>query len=88
VEPESEFLAGLFYEDPVAKTTRRPLPEDVAFYLIFGVEDRTVPVSSEVRWEAVRDARERWPLDYGHTDILTSEEASLLLNELLEREFR
>jgi pimeloyl-ACP methyl ester carboxylesterase len=87
VEPKSEFIADLFFEDPETRTIRRSLPDQVAFYLIFGVEDRTVPVPSEVRWEAVRDARERWPLVYDHTAILESEEASQLLNEILDREF-
>ena len=86
VEPKSEFIAELFFEDPEQRTILRPLPEQVAFYLIFGVEDKTVPVPSEVRWEAVRDARERWPLVYDHTAILESEEASQLLNEILDRE--
>jgi pimeloyl-ACP methyl ester carboxylesterase len=86
VEPESEFIADLFFEDPETRTIRRPLPDQVPFYLIFGVEDKTVPVPSEVRWEAVRDARERWPLVYDHTAILESEEASKLLNEILDRE--
>ena len=60
----------------------------MAYYLIFGVEDKTVPVSSQVRWEAARDARERWPLAYDHTAILESPEASQLLNEILDRELR
>jgi pimeloyl-ACP methyl ester carboxylesterase len=88
VKPKSEFIAELFFEDPAERTTRRPLPEPVAHYLIFGVEDKTVPVPSQVRWEAARDARERWPLVYDHTAILESPEASQLLNEILDREFR
>jgi pimeloyl-ACP methyl ester carboxylesterase len=85
VEPESRFIAELFFEDPERRSIHRRLPEEVAFYLIFGVQDQTVPISSEVRWEAVRDARERWPLTYDHTGILQSAEASKLLNEILER---
>jgi len=88
VKPGSEFLANLFFEDPEDRTIRRPLPDQVSFYLIFGVEDKTVPVPSEVRWEAARDARERWPLIYNHTAILDSPEASQLLTEILDREFR
>jgi pimeloyl-ACP methyl ester carboxylesterase len=86
VEPKSEFIAELFFEDPERRTIRRHLPDQVAFYLIFGVVDKTIPVSSEVRWEAVHDARERWPLVYDHTAILKSTEASQLLNEILDRE--
>jgi pimeloyl-ACP methyl ester carboxylesterase len=85
VEPGSRFIADLFFEDPGQRSVHRPLSEQVAFYLIFGVEDQTVPPASEVRWEAVRDARERWPLDYDHTAILQSAEASQLLNQMLER---
>ena len=88
VEPKSAFLADLFFEDPETRTVRRSLPDQVPFYLIFGVEDKTVPVPSEVRWEAVRDARERWPLVDDHLSILESEETSKLLNEILDRELR
>lgn len=88
VEPDSRFLAELFFRDPDQRTTPRHLPEHVAFYLIFGVEDQTIPVASEIRWEAVRDARERWPLAYDHTGILESVETSRLLNEILDRELR
>ena len=38
---------------------------------------------SAIRWQVVREARDRWPLAYGHVDILSSPEASLLLNEML-----
>jgi hypothetical protein len=31
----------------------------------------------------VREAKNRWPLPFGHVDILSSPEASLLLNEML-----
>jgi hypothetical protein len=52
------------------------------------VKDETVPVPSEVRWEAARDATQRWPLVYDHTAILEAPETSQLLNEILDREFR
>jgi hypothetical protein len=87
VEPKSEFIAELFFEDAEQRAVRRPLPDQVAFYLLFGVEDEKVPIPSQVRWEAARDARERWPLIYDHISILESEEASELLNEILDREF-
>jgi len=86
VEPRSEFIVELFFEDPERRAIRRRLPDQMAFYLIFGVEDKTVPVPSEVRWEAVHDARERWPLVYDHAAILESVEASHLLNDILDRE--
>jgi hypothetical protein len=60
----------------------------VNFYLLFGVGDKTIPLSSAIRWEAVRDARARWPLSYDHTGILRSPEAAELLAEILTSEFR
>jgi len=88
VTPDSEFIAALFFEDPAARTTRRHLPDQVRYALLFGVEDHTISLPSAVRWEAVRDAEARWPLPYDHTEILRSPEASMLLGEILDREFR
>jgi pimeloyl-ACP methyl ester carboxylesterase len=87
LQPDGEFMAQLFFEDPEEKTVRKRLPEQVAFHLLFGVADETVPLDSAIRWEALRDASDRWPLPYGHVDILRSPEASQLLGEILEREF-
>lgn len=78
----SSFLRSLFYEDAAAKTPRH-LPETVAYHLIFGVSDETISVPSAIRWQVVREAGDRWPLPYGHVEILSSPEASLLLNEIL-----
>ena len=47
------------------------------------MEDRTIAVPSAIRWQVVREAKNRWPLPYGHVEILDSPEASLLLNEIL-----
>jgi pimeloyl-ACP methyl ester carboxylesterase len=88
IAPDSEFLGALFFEDPAARTTRRPLPPRVRYELLFGVEDQTISLPSAVRWEALRDADARWPLPYDHTQILRSPEASTLLREILDREFR
>jgi pimeloyl-ACP methyl ester carboxylesterase len=77
----SEFLRGIFFEDPGRQT--RPRRLGVPFHLVFGVRDRTIGLSSAARWEAVREATSRWPLDYGHVDILKSPEASRLLGEIL-----
>jgi pimeloyl-ACP methyl ester carboxylesterase len=86
VAPGSAFLRGLFFADP-ERTRPRRLPGQVAHQLIFGVRDETISVPSAVSWPAVREARERWPLPYGHVEILSSPEASQLLNESLARAF-
>ena len=88
VAEDSEFLRGMFFEDPEAQTIRRPLPDQVAYQLIFGVEDTTISLASAVRWEALRDADARWPLAYDHTKILQSPELFTLLREILAREIR
>jgi Lecithin:cholesterol acyltransferase len=79
----SEFIHAIFYQDPDSKLPR-DLPESISYHLIFGVEDQTIAVPSAIRWQVVREAENRWPLPYGHVDILDSPEASLLLNEILE----
>jgi len=86
VAPKSEFLGALFFEDPAARTTRRHLPAQVHYELLFGVQDQTISLPSAVRWEALREAEDRWPLPYDHTEILRSPEASTLLQEILDRE--
>jgi pimeloyl-ACP methyl ester carboxylesterase len=88
VAPRSDYLARLFFEDPAERTRRRRLPDQVTFHLLFGVEDETIPRPSSIRWEALRDADQRWPLPYDHTSILKSPEAAQLLREALASEFR
>jgi pimeloyl-ACP methyl ester carboxylesterase len=88
VAPDSEFLRDLFFEDPEAQTTPRPLPRAVSHQLVFGVEDRTISLASAARWEALRDADDRWPLAYDHTQILQSPELFTLLGEILARQAR
>jgi len=83
VSPDSPFLNGLFFEGaPGGK--RRRLPPHVSFHLLFSVGDETIPLTSAIRWEALREARGRWPLPYGHADVLKSPEAAQLLTEILE----
>jgi hypothetical protein len=83
VKPDSEFLDGLFFQDE-AMEVRRFLPEKLTTRLLFGVKDQTIPLTSAIRWEALEDAGDRWPLPYGHVDILKSPEAGRLVNELLD----
>jgi pimeloyl-ACP methyl ester carboxylesterase len=83
VATDSAFLRSLFFTDPETQTTPRHLPDSVDFRLLWSVYDKTVPPNSALRWEALREAEARWPLAYGHTDVLESREASLLVNEIL-----
>jgi pimeloyl-ACP methyl ester carboxylesterase len=84
--PTSEFLHRLFFEDSRKGPRPRRLPPGLAFHLIFGVLDPEKSLASAVRWEAVREAADRWPLAYGHDDILESPEARTVLGEILTRE--
>lgn len=83
----SRFLNDLFYVDGTPAKGRRPLPTGLEFDLLFGVLDRTISPASAARWEAVDEARDRWPLLYDHTGILRSPEASALLARILARHF-
>ena len=83
VKPDSKFLTGLFFEDEAADV-RRFLPKKLSTRLLFGVKDETIPLTSAIRWEALEEADGRWPLPYGHVDILKSPEAAQLVNELLD----
>ena len=78
----SQFLQTMFYQDFDRKVPR-DLPASISYHLIFGVEDRTIAVPSAIRWQAMREAQNRWALPYGHVEILDSPEGSLLLNEIL-----
>lgn len=86
IATDSAFLEELFYTDYPSMHVRRRLPPEISFYLVFGVDDTTIRLSSAVRWEAIRDAKERWPLAYDHTRILQSSELATLLREILKRE--
>ena len=68
------FVAGFLCDDDW-----RQLPAESPFYLVFGVEDRTISLPSAIRWEALRDARERWPLPSDHTAFLHGPELTTLL---------
>jgi pimeloyl-ACP methyl ester carboxylesterase len=82
----SDFLQKIFLRGQGSKEPRH-LPDSITYHLVFGVKDETISVPSAIRWQAVREARDRWPLPYGHVDILASPEASELLNEMLEKTF-
>jgi hypothetical protein len=57
----SDFLRAIFFQDSAAKVPR-DLPEGISYHLIFGVEDHTIAVPSAIRWQVVREAKNRWPL--------------------------
>lgn len=86
IATDSEFLDDIFFVRSEKGSEPRPLPRGLAFHLLFGVRDRTISLASAARWEAVREAADRWPLAYDHVDILSSPEARTLLGEILERE--
>jgi pimeloyl-ACP methyl ester carboxylesterase len=83
--PKSSFLRELF---------ARPLPDDLCHHLIFGYErnelrpgassDKVIDVSSQLRFEAQREARSVYGIEADHASILRSAETSMVLNELLE----
>jgi pimeloyl-ACP methyl ester carboxylesterase len=91
VAPKSEFIEGLFYRDP--RKIPRHLPGHLAHHIIFGFQrkrtlpgasgDKIIDVASHLRLEAQDEARSVYGLDYDHTGILRSPEASGRLNALL-----
>ena len=78
VAPNGEFIETLFAE---------PLPEEVDFHMLVGMTDGIVAAPSALRWEALREAGQRWPLPFGHTDILDSPHTAHLVGELLDGTF-
>jgi pimeloyl-ACP methyl ester carboxylesterase len=96
VEPDSEFLNGLFFEDPDTRRVRLLLPKHVAYHLMSAYkrdsllpgpsDDRVVPLSSALRFEAWEEAKRLWPFDEDHTGILSSPEVASRLSTVLETE--
>ena len=86
--PGSEYLDGLFYEDPAGKTKRRRLPKTMTYHLLFGFRgsgpnDGVVALSSQLRQEAQAEARAERGFDETHTSILQSAAVADYLNEVL-----
>jgi len=95
MNPSSNFLRWIFYRDEHRKQ-RRLLPKDVGYHMIFGfrmtsssdvANDGAVSVASQTRIEAQEQAATIRALDYGHVDILHSQEAVERLNYLLDHRF-
>lgn len=87
--PGSEFLEGLFYDDPAAHTIRRRLPAHMDYHMIFGYRgesgDGVVPIGSQLRDEAQSEARSIRGFDEDHSSILHSADVSVHLNKILSR---
>jgi len=91
--PGSEFLAGLFYEDPETRTIPRGLPDHVSYSLLFGygedslvgsAGDGVASIESQLRREARRETQ-GWvyALREHHRKVLRSVETSGYLNRIL-----
>lgn len=95
MDPKSEFLLSLFYEDG-ARSRIRPLPPSTEFHMLFGfrqsersrrANDGTVSVKSQARYEAQEQAASVRALNFGHVPILSSREAVTRVNQLLAASF-
>lgn len=92
--PGSPFLTELFFTEVGAETTRKTLPMDITHHLLFAFrrnsgsfgpsDDRTVTVSSQLRWEAQEDADHHiYGFDETHVGVLKAKEVSRLINAIL-----
>ena len=92
MNPESDFIKSLFYQPPDFRTAR-PLPDHTEFHMMYGFNngdesgpssDGMLTVKNMTRIEAIEAADYRTlPLDYGHADILHSDEAASRLGVIL-----
>ncbi|MEB2285872.1 MAG: hypothetical protein OZ922_14440 [Myxococcales bacterium] len=88
--PNSDYLDGLFYDDPGTRMRRRRLPDTIAYHMIFGFKggcasDGVVAVASQLRPEAQEEAVSLRGFDETHTGILDSAAAAAHLNAILAR---
>jgi pimeloyl-ACP methyl ester carboxylesterase len=86
--PGSEYLDGLFYEDPATRKHRRRLPDQVAYHMMFGFKggsssDGMVQLESQLRPEAQEEALSVRGYNETHTGILESPAVAVHLNEIL-----
>jgi pimeloyl-ACP methyl ester carboxylesterase len=95
MSPSSDYLRWVFYEDDDRRVDKQ-LPQDVDYHMLFGfkmsssakvADDGTVTVASQARREAIDQAITILPLDYGHVDILHSQDAVERVNLLLDGRF-
>jgi pimeloyl-ACP methyl ester carboxylesterase len=87
----SEFLDGIFFEDPGVRKVRRRLPPEVPYHLVYGFKksglgpsgDEVLTLSSMLRREAQREALTQYGVDDTHLGIIRNPETFAVLNELL-----
>jgi pimeloyl-ACP methyl ester carboxylesterase len=96
MDPKSEYLRLLFYEDEARSRIRR-LPPSTEFHMLFGyrmsgrskrANDGSVSVKSQARLEAQEQAASVRALNYRHVTILRSPEVVARLNLLLAERFQ
>ena len=91
--PDSDYLRELFYAGDRATRNHRALSEGISHHLLFtykqagvslgGASDGTVAVSSQLHWNAQRDAAKIYGFNDTHMGVLQSVPVSDLLNDLL-----
>jgi pimeloyl-ACP methyl ester carboxylesterase len=97
--PGSEYLRSLYYADVDTMKVPRTLAPQTAHHVMFTYKqtgnvtigeahDDSVTVSSQLLWDAQRDAAYLYGFDETHMSILDSEQASALLNGLLDKAAR
>jgi pimeloyl-ACP methyl ester carboxylesterase len=93
--PDSDYLRDLFYTDAATRRNHRALPEGLSHHLLFaykqagislgGASDGTVAVSSQLHWQAQRDAAKLYGFNDTHMGVLESAPVSNLINDLLAK---
>ena len=92
--PDSEYLHSLYYADPETRKVPRTLAPKTAHHLMFSfkrsgsvaigeADDDTVTVSSELLWQAQRDAVRLYGFNATHMSILETTDSSTLISEIM-----
>jgi pimeloyl-ACP methyl ester carboxylesterase len=90
---DSPFVHGLFFHDPGGSATRRRLPQETDYHLIFGFvgeegtntpsNDGVVSLPSAIRLEAWEEAESQHLIGADHTGILRHQMTVDVLNRIL-----
>jgi pimeloyl-ACP methyl ester carboxylesterase len=90
---DSPFVHGLFFHDPGGSATRRRLPQEIAYHLIFGFvgeegsntppNDGVVSLPSALRLEAWDESESQHLVGADHTGILRHQTTVDTLNQIL-----